>query len=106
MNKLLLTVTLLVLAVPAQADLGAAEQAYAHGDYATALKALQPLAEAGDPAAQYRLGEMYLMGQGIKKDDAWAITWLRRAARQGHADAERDLEAIYKKEGLRPPPAP
>ena len=79
MNKLLLTVTLVVLAFPAQADLGAAEQAYAKGDYATALKALQPLAEAGDPAAQYRLGEMYLKGQGIKKDEAWAVTWLRRS---------------------------
>ncbi len=43
----------------------------------------------GDPEAQYRLGRMYLDGQGIGKDTKQAIRWLSLAANreQYHAEA-------------------
>jgi hypothetical protein len=50
------------------------------GDYATALRLLQPLAEQGDATAQYDLGIMYFLGQGVAKNPAEAANWFRRAA--------------------------
>ena len=47
-----------------------ATAATAKGEYATALKLLRPLAEQGDPAAQTKLGAMYLGGQGVAQLDA------------------------------------
>ena len=41
------------------ADYEAGVDAYKRGDYATALREFQPLAEQGDADAQYYLGVMY-----------------------------------------------
>jgi len=39
--------------------------AYERGDYDTALKELQPLAEQGHTEAQFNLGLMYYEGLGV-----------------------------------------
>jgi TPR repeat protein len=65
-----------------------ATAAYYRGDFATALRLLRPLAEQGDAAAQYNLGQMYLLGHGVPKNNAEAVTWYRKAADQGDAAAE------------------
>lgn len=52
-------------------------------------------AEQGDINAQYRLGYMYSVGQGVPKDDAEAVRWYRSAAEQGHARAQYNLGAAY-----------
>lgn len=55
---------------------------------------LQPLAEAGDSAAQYELGKSYCcMGPGF--DTQIATEWLCKAAHQGNADAMYELGRIY-----------
>jgi TPR repeat protein len=36
---------------------------------------------------QYDLGVKYENGDGVPKDDAQAVTWFRKAAEQGDADA-------------------
>lgn len=55
---------------------------------------LQPLAEAGDAAAQYELGRSWCcMGPGF--DTQTATEWLCAAARQGNADAMYELGRIY-----------
>jgi uncharacterized protein len=36
--------------------------------------------------AQYNLGVMYAIGQGVPEDDAEAVKWYRKAAEQGHAE--------------------
>jgi hypothetical protein len=46
------------LATPAWPDYEAGEGAYQRGDYATALRELRPLAEQGNPSAQFFLGGM------------------------------------------------
>jgi len=47
--------------------------AYERGDYAAALRLWRPLAEQGNPAAQYNLGVMYREGQSVPQDDAEAV---------------------------------
>lgn len=52
------------------------------GDYQTALKEWLPLAERGDPSAQFNIGLMYEAGQGVPQSDAEAVKWYRFAPRQ------------------------
>ena len=44
-----------------------------------------------DPAAQTRLGWMYLGGQGVSKDADKGLQWMLRAGRQGYAPAQNAL---------------
>ena len=69
--------------------------AYKKGDYATALRAWQPLAEQGVAGAQYNLGGMYYKGKGIPQDDKAAAQWYRRAAEQGVANAQFNLGVMH-----------
>ncbi|MET1029188.1 MAG: tetratricopeptide repeat protein [Dongiaceae bacterium] len=79
----------------AQADGNAGFQAFERGDYATALKEFQPLADQGLPAAQAALGQMYLQGLGVKQDYAAAAKWLEPAAKNGIAAAQAQLATLY-----------
>ena len=57
----------------------------AHNPAAHALADLRASAEAGDAAAQFILGGMYVTGVGVPQDTAAAVAWYRRAAEQGDA---------------------
>jgi uncharacterized protein len=72
-----------------------AQAAYYQGDYATAAKGFQILADRGNARAQFFLGEMYLNGNGIKRDYAQALRWARAAAEQGSAEAQYTLGGMY-----------
>ncbi|CCQ72341.1 Conserved Sel1-like TRP-containg protein of unknown function [Magnetospira sp. QH-2] len=61
--------------------------AYYRSDFSKALTILRPLAEQGNPIAQYRLGVMYDRGEGVPENDQIAFKWFERAAVQGHRDA-------------------
>ena len=61
----LLTFTALAAAVPALADFQAGLDAFQKGDYVGAAKEWRPLAEEGDPIAQFNLGLLYLDGHGV-----------------------------------------
>ena len=67
----------------------------AHSPAAQALADLRATAEAGDAAAQFILGGMYVTGVGVPQDAAEAAAWYRRAAEQGHARAQYNLGAMY-----------
>ena len=54
-------------------------KAYQAKDYVTALKEWKPLAEQGDPYAQYSLGVMYAKGDGVLKDMTKAKYWFNKA---------------------------
>lgn len=56
---------------------------------------LKEVAYAGDVNAQVQLGVIYLTGDGVNKDDAEALKWLRKAADQDNALAERYLAEMY-----------
>ena len=65
------------------------------GDYNTAFKEIQPLADQGDAIAQYNLGVMYDYGKGVLKDYQQAAKWYRKAADQGNALAQFSLGRMY-----------
>ena len=69
--------------------------AYIKGDYKTALKEWQPLADQGDADAQFNLGVMYANGKGVLKDDKQAVKWYQKAADQGYAPAQYNLGLMY-----------
>ena len=48
--------------------------AYTSGDYATALREWEPLAEQGDAAVQFNLGILYRLGKGLPQDDKPMLT--------------------------------
>ena len=57
-------------------------------DYAKAFELFTPLAEAGNPEAQYNLAMLYRTGKGTQKDLSASYVWFRRAADQGIPDAQ------------------
>ena len=77
------------------ADLKSAERAYKKKDYATALKEFAPAAKQGNAEAELYLGKMYLLGQGVPKNQEEAVKWLKASGDQGNADAQFFLGTIY-----------
>ncbi|HKU19313.1 MAG TPA: bifunctional trypsin-like peptidase domain-containing/SEL1-like repeat protein, partial [Candidatus Saccharimonadales bacterium] len=65
------------------------------GDYSTALALFEPLAMQGNAEAQYQLGGMYALGQGVPLDHARYLAWTRKAAEQGYAPAQSSLGLEY-----------
>lgn len=52
-------------------------------------------AEAQQPLAMCDLGEAYLFGNGVEKDEKAANFWLRKSAEVGHPKAQQILASIY-----------
>ena len=79
---------LLFVSTPALADaLGDAQSAYKRGDYETAFRLFQPLAERGDVSAQSMLGLMYDEGKGVPNNYVLAYMWFDLAAAHGDGTA-------------------
>lgn len=72
----------------ASADTKTGVDAYLRGDFATAVDIWHPLAVAGDADAQYNLGQAYKLGRGVPADPGLAESWYRKAAEQGHRQAQ------------------
>ena len=65
------------------------ESLYVQGDYQRAhFIYMNELAPVGDKYAQYMVGYMYLMGQGVEEDAVLASAWYRLAAERGAAEFE------------------
>ena len=93
-----LTASLVLMAIARAALAGPLEDALAardRGDGAMALRLFQPLADQGNAEAQYNLGNIYIMGQGVPKNDAEAAKWFRFAADQGYAPAQYNLGVLF-----------
>lgn len=88
-----LTVTLNAPAVFADYEDGVI--AAQNGDYATALREFTTAAEAGLDLAQYNLGILYYLGQGVEQNYAEALRWTLAAAEQGHVNAQFNLASLY-----------
>ena len=87
-------VVLLLALVPAYGqDFQKGRDAYDSGDYATAVREWRPLAEQGHAKAQYNLGNMYRIGQGVAQDYDEAERLWRLAAEPGFADAQSGMAA-------------
>lgn len=101
---------ILALGNPALAGFDTGAAAFRNGDYPTALHELSPPAENGDAEAikwygraaerdlvraQYHLGLLYAIGEGVGRNHAIAAEWYRRAAGQGYAPAQNNLAYLY-----------
>jgi TPR repeat protein len=73
--------------------------AWQRSDYAGAVAIWMPLAERGDPDAEFNLGQAYRLGRGVPTNLAAAKTWFERAANQGHIDAETTLGLLLFQNG-------
>ena len=69
--------------------------AYEAGNYGEAASIWRPLAEEGDPKAQFNLGLLHETGRGVAEDPAEAAAWYERAARQGVTQAQLNLAALH-----------
>ena len=65
-------------------------------DHHFAVQLYQDSAENGDSDAQYKLGLLYLTGNGALQDFDEAAKWLQLAAEQGYALAQYELGLIYR----------
>ena len=91
-----LSIALAVAAtVPASADWAEVRRAIEDGDAVALVAALQPLAEAGDPDAQYNLGILHDTGQGVPQDYREAARWYGMAGEQNHASALYNLGLLH-----------
>ncbi len=52
------------------------------------------LAEQGDAKAQYNLAVAYDFGEGLTQDYFEAVRWFRKAAQQGHVNAQDLLKEL------------
>ena len=59
----------------------------------TDFTALRQSAEQENTQAQFILGLMYDLGDGVPQDHQQAAVWYRKAAEQGHASAQSYLGA-------------
>ena len=65
------------------------------GDFATALKEWNPLAEKRNVNAQFNLGEMYRREDGFSLDYETAIKWHKPAAEQRFSFSQSNLGFMY-----------
>lgn len=92
---------MLGVAAPALADVKAGVDAWQQGDYAKAIAEWRPLAQSGDPDAQFNLGQAYKLGRGVQPNLTTAIDWYRKATAQGHLRAEDNLGLLLFQQGDR-----
>lgn len=85
----------LAVASAAAADLETGLALFESGDYRGARDELMPLAEQGDPRAQYVLGIIFLNYFVEPPDPDAAAKWIRKAAEQNYTDAQRELGRMY-----------
>jgi len=83
-------------------DLRAGIAAFERQDYPVAAREIRPLAEHGDREAQYYMGRMaqVVPTPAIPGAQAWTLesaSWYRKAAEQGHVDAQLMLGEAFGK---------
>jgi len=76
-------------------DIDTGVNAYNRGEFDAAKKIWTLAANANSASAQYNLGQMYRMGQGVSIDYQQAKTWYMAAAKQGHPQAQGNLGTLY-----------
>lgn len=83
----LLGLALILVSAPALADVKAGVDAWGRGDFQTAINEWQGPADKGDADAQFNLGQAYKLGRGVPQDLVQAEKWYKKAADQGHMQA-------------------
>ncbi|PWY57425.1 sel1 repeat family protein [Legionella qingyii] len=63
-------------------------------EYRKAFIRLKPLAQKGQPDAQYAVGYMYYYGKGVVEDRKKAWFWINAAANLGQPDAKEAIRIL------------
>ena len=92
--KQVIFVLTMIFAGPTFAGYQEGTDAFDRGDYTTALKEFQALADRNDARGQYALGVMHDMGEGVPENLEEAAKWYRLAAEQGYKDAQNNLGVL------------
>ena len=96
MSRILcVAVVMSVLSGPALAGMNEGVAAVTVGDYPKAISEFQPLAAAGDPAAQYQLAKIYLEGHGPADGVPQGIDLMTKAANGNYPEAQAQLGLMY-----------
>lgn len=98
MKRLLCILLLAIVGIARADDLGEANRLLQAKAYDKAFPIYQRLAEAGNPEAQLRLGEMYWFGDATAPDLAKARQWFERSAQAGNQDAAASLASLKRRE--------
>ena len=94
--------SLLTLGCSKDLELEQCKVNYSKYNYSEAFKFCSVAAEQGHAEAQFNLGVMYDIGQGVKQDYFKAVEWYQKAAEQGNALAQYNLGVMYAKgQGVR-----
>lgn len=102
----LVAVALVALAAPVAADVKAGVEAWSRGEYVKAVAEWRGPALAGDADAQFNMGQAYKLGRGVPVDLPVATEWFRKAAVQGHAQAQDNYGLALFQEGKKAEAAP
>jgi TPR repeat protein len=94
-RPILVLLLFVVTALPAPADFKAGMQAYEAGDFETARREWEPLADDGVVEAQFNLGLIYHNGKGVPEDLGVAHGWYLKAAEGGYARAQVRVAEMY-----------
>ncbi len=76
-------------------ELGSGIAAFEAKHFSRAVGLLSPLADLGDPDAQYRMAIMAQNGLGMHDNPLLAFKYMRFAAEAGHALAQHGLAFMY-----------
>lgn len=74
---------LVCMTAPARAGLDEGMDAYNRQDWIAAYQEFKPLADSGEPVAQYFLASMYFNGWGVPKNDQAMVRLFRASAEAG-----------------------
>lgn len=86
--RTVMVAALATAAMPTLADVKSGVDAWTRGDYRRAVEEWRGPAVKGDADAQFNLGQAYKLGRGVPADLPVAEGWYRKAALQGHEQAE------------------
>ena len=78
-----------------QMDLMSGVSAFESKHFSRAMKLLSPIANSGNPDAQYRLAIMYQNGLGVVRNELLAYKWMKNAAQQEFGPALHGLGFMY-----------
>ncbi|MBY0583635.1 MAG: SPOR domain-containing protein [Sphingomonas sp.] len=90
-----------LMSAPVAADVKTGVDAWGRGDYQRAVAEWRPEALAGDPDAQFDMGQAYKLGRGVVADPVQAEEWYRQAAVQGHLQAQDNYALALFQNGKR-----
>lgn len=89
------------LAAPALADVKTGVDAWARGDYDTAVREWRDPAAKGDPDAQFNMAQAYRLGRGVEANPKQAEVFYAKAAAQGHIKAADNYGLLLFQDGRR-----